>query len=807
MKLNWKLSTKMAAIGVLAVCALTVLFGVVSFSNRAVKNNVHVSEMRNDQIHVIRAMRTARLELVLAAMDSIIDKADGDVDAERMGLINDNSKLLTDNIAAVQDLADTDEEKQLAQQVAQTVPKLVQGVQQELVTLIRDSGAEVKQIEAEFVKIDDILDEHGDIVGNNLQALAADLEADVESLKNALPIFELASSADLHVIQTQQWLTDISATRGAEGYDDGYTEAEKHAMAFAEDIEALKKVTPETAEQLDELAASFNKFYEKGRWMAKQYIEGGPEAGNKAMDEFDGFAADLSGRLNPFLEASKHDAEEATHHKDGVILTGHLKAKFNELMLAAMDSIIDRADGTIEAGRLAAIHETCDYIQTNLATLKTYLDSDQQRQLVDATVAGFAKLEEGIKVDLKNMIEQSAVRFAQIQAEFDRMDDVLDEYSTSLDKDLAKFEVSVEEEVTEASESMLAGLSAAGTISLLSYLSCTAGLSVILFIVTRSVVKPIKQIIAGLTEGSEQVASASGQVSSASQSLAEGATEQAAGLEETSSSLEEMSSMTKQNADNASQANTLASEAKSSAQNGSDAMGRMSAAINDIQKSSDETAKIIKVIDEIAFQTNLLALNAAVEAARAGEAGKGFAVVAEEVRNLAMRSAEAAKDTSGLIEESVKNSRNGVEISTEVGQVLEEIVTSISKTSDLVGEIAAASQEQAQGIDQVNTAVAQMDKVTQQNAANAEESASASEEMSAQAESMNQIVGDLVGLVEGASGVQDGRRLQHNRPAGKLSLNDQAFHQIAKSDPAAEPTSVAVKQEIPFDDDFADFDR
>jgi methyl-accepting chemotaxis protein len=94
----------------------------------------------------------------------------------------------------------------------------------------------------------------------------------------------------------------------------------------------------------------------------------------------------------------------------------------------------------------------------------------------------------------------------------------------------------------------------------------------------------------------------------------------------------------------------------------------MSQAIDDIQKSSDETAKIIKVIDEIAFQTNLLALNAAVEAARAGEAGKGFAVVAEEVRNLAMRSADAAKNTADMIEESVKNSRNGVEISSEVSQ-------------------------------------------------------------------------------------------------------------------------------------------
>ncbi len=267
--------------------------------------------------------------------------------------------------------------------------------------------------------------------------------------------------------------------------------------------------------------------------------------------------------------------------------------------------------------------------------------------------------------------------------------------------------------------------------------------------VVRGLTRTIHGVVGRLRETTGQVTSASGQVSQSSQSLAEGATEQAAGLEETSSSLEEMSSMTRQNANNAQQANVLAAEAKKAASTGAESMSRMNVAIEEIQRSSDETAKIIKVIDEIAFQTNLLALNAAVEAARAGEAGKGFAVVAEEVRNLAMRSAEAAKNTAGMIEESVKNARNGVDIAAEVGKVLDEIVQSVGKTTDLVGEIAAASHEQAQGIDQVNTAVTQMDKVTQQNAANAEESASASEELSAQAASMKEVVDQLVALVEG----------------------------------------------------------
>jgi len=353
---------------------------------------------------------------------------------------------------------------------------------------------------------------------------------------------------------------------------------------------------------------------------------------------------------------------------------------------------------------------------------------------------------------------------------------------------------------------------ATATVSLITIVivSIVAGLGIGFFL-TRSITKILNRIVASLTEGAEQVTSAAGQVSGASQSLAEGATEQAASLEETSSSLEEMASMTRQNADSAQQANTLAAEARKAADTGANSMGKMDTAINEIQKSSDETAKIIKVIDEIAFQTNLLALNAAVEAARAGEAGKGFAVVAEEVRNLAMRSAEAAKNTSEMIEGSVKNASNGVDIATEVGKALSEIVEGIGKTSELVGEIAAASQEQAQGIDQVNTAVNQMDKVTQSNAANAEESASASEELSAQAEQMQGVVGQLIALVGGSvSNANTGRTRgwkKHNPQNVEQTLapSDHTFHQIAGGQ--SQQQTTPAEKAIPLDsgDGFGDF--
>ena len=293
------------------------------------------------------------------------------------------------------------------------------------------------------------------------------------------------------------------------------------------------------------------------------------------------------------------------------------------------------------------------------------------------------------------------------------------------------------------------------------------GLATLVGIVfTMRLVKPISRIVAGLTDGADQVASASAQVSQSSQHLAEGASEQASSLEETSSSLEEMSSMTNQNADNANQARAKMGKAKLVVEKANIQMAQLTEAIGEITRSSEETGKIIKTIDEIAFQTNLLALNAAVEAARAGEAGAGFAIVADEVRNLALRSAEAAKNTSALIEKTIKAVKNGNEITIATQEAFKANADISGEIGQLVEEIATASQEQAHGIAQVNTAVSEMDRVTQETAANAEESASAAEEMNAQAQQMRSYVEDLAAVIGGNVAARQSTASAPQLPAG-----------------------------------------
>ena len=248
-------------------------------------------------------------------------------------------------------------------------------------------------------------------------------------------------------------------------------------------------------------------------------------------------------------------------------------------------------------------------------------------------------------------------------------------------------------------------------------------------------VRDIADIVHTFVSGSKQIADGA-------QSLAQGATEQAASIVELSNSIAEINGMARENSG-------LATDALTEERNAGRLMGvcteqmeQMLMTMRTIDEKSRSIQKTTKVIDDIAFQTNILALNAAVEAARAGQHGKGFAVVAEEVRNLASKSAEAAKETSALLDRSAQSVEEGNVIVAKVNESLQSVVEITLENAKNIERVQSISAAQSLAMDHLNSGIDQVAQVVQQNSATAEESAAASEEMSEQAKSLEDLIYD-----------------------------------------------------------------
>lgn len=262
----------------------------------------------------------------------------------------------------------------------------------------------------------------------------------------------------------------------------------------------------------------------------------------------------------------------------------------------------------------------------------------------------------------------------------------------------------------------------------------------VLSLALKKVVDDNNEALGSMKEATMQVSSGAEQVASASQSLAQGSTEQASAIQQITASIDEIATRTKVNANDANEANQLVNGAKDGALRGNERMSEMIQAMFEINESSENISKIMKVIDDIAFQTNILALNAAVEAARAGQHGKGFAVVAEEVRNLAGKSAQAASETAEMIEDSIKRVAKGSKLAQDTADALNDIVKAIDQIVTLTGSIATASNDQATAVTQIDQAISQVSIVVQNNSSTSEECAAASEELSAQALKLQEMI-------------------------------------------------------------------
>ncbi len=322
--------------------------------------------------------------------------------------------------------------------------------------------------------------------------------------------------------------------------------------------------------------------------------------------------------------------------------------------------------------------------------------------------------------------------------------------------------------------------------------------------------RPIMGVITGLSQHSEQLDAAASAVSGSSQQLAEGTSRQAASMEQTSATLEEITAMTRQNADNAGQAESIVKGSVADMTSAGRSISAITDSMEAISQASENTQRIISAINDIASQTNLLSLNAAVEAARAGEAGQGFAVVAEEVRKLAQKSAESVNNSAAIVEAILERIQGGQSLVAEANTAFARVEKGAHQLETLMGEIAAASDEQRHGLDQINTAVLEIEEIIQQNAANAQELASASQQMKSQSGHLRQFVHRLIRLVgrvkSAAIAPASPRSRQGQAPKTGASTRPSKPAQSAQKPKKPSTQEVRPDQVLPLEeDDFDDF--
>ena len=591
---------------------------------------------------------------------------------------------------------------------------------------------------------------------------------------------ELAASRDLtasvkdvqfDIVQVQQWLTDVSATRGLDGLNDGPQLAEEYAQKFSEDAGKAKAIALQLGQQviadsLDQVVSAFPTYYDTGKRMAAAYVAEGPAGGNKLMAEFDASAqtlADATKAMNDGADwfgtyavldgEARRDALHQSEYWRGVIEA----VTYTALVLAIFGMTAFVAGYVLR--RLREISGKIKQISNGDYSVEVY-GSRTWDELKDIAAAAEMFKQSGIR--MKGMTEADRAgsearalerrrMMAELQGEFGRVVDAALEgdfsrrvNTTFDDHELNKLGESVNNLVGEVER----GLGETGEV--LTALAATdlthrvegqyAGAFAKLKDDTNAVAERLTEIVGDLRNASGTLKLATGEILSGINDLSERTTKQAATIEETSAAMEQLAQTVTDNLKRTEAASANAVSVSQAANDGGDVMQKATLAMERITESSGKISNIIGMIDDIAFQTNLLALNASVEAARAGEAGKGFAVVAVEVRRLAQSAAQGSAEVKVLIEQSANEVKSGSRLVADASSKLQVMLEHARTNLELLEGIAQEGRSQASSINEVNVAVRQLDEMTQHNAALVEQTNAAIEQTEGQANELDRVV-------------------------------------------------------------------